>query len=246
MIFNPYGLTLALAFFIAFFLTSQRAKRRGLNSEFVWESLPWVLGFSLLGARLYHVTNFYQYYLSDPLLIPQVWLGGLGIWGGIGGGLLGLLVKFKNQRSKIKINKEGSTIPNFLTPNQLVSAYLDCAAPGIALAQAIGRLGNVWNGENLPYAYWEMATNLLIFFFLIFLERFNLDAKVEPQRRETSGRLFFLYLLCYSTARFVLEFFRLDSPWIFGPLTVAQWVSLIVILIILGWFSWIRLKKDIG
>ena len=212
---NLYGITISLAVLAAFSLTAYRARRRGLPTDFIWDSLPWVIGFGILGARLYHVFNYLSFYIDHLVLVPQIWRGGLGIYGALIGGSLGFLVF---------IRFKAGTFRKFSIFN-----YLDAAAPGIVLGQAIGRVGNVFNGENIPYAYWEMVIDLLIFLLLVCIERAQ-DAKVKRQNHNSKFKngfgLFILYLLIYSAGRFILEFFRTDSPWIAGPLTVAQWVSL--------------------
>lgn len=229
--FNPYGLTLALAIFAAYLLTAYRAQRHGLSADLVWESLPWVIGFGVLGARFYHILNFSSFYLEHPLLIPQVWRGGLGIWGGLLGGILGLAIFLRRRERRAEREKPGVIINYELLINNL----LDAAAPGVALAQAIGRLGNVWNGENLPFAWWEMGADLVIFVSLLVFEKCNENAKCKNQNGDAKvqkpPRLFAIYLLSYSAARFLFESFRSDSPWIVGPLTMAQLVSLTGFLI---------------
>lgn len=198
---NAYGFLIALGIFVAYWLTAKRAKRRGLSAEFVWDSLPWVVVFGILGARLYHVLNYWGYYSQNPTLVPQVWLGGLGILGGLGGGLIGLMFYFKIQNSNFSIYD-----------------YLDAAAPALPLAQAIGRLGNIFNSENLPYAYWEIGLDLLIFLFIVFLERVGEFREFRGIAAGFRGfSAFKFYIFFYSLGRFILEFFRRDSPWIWGP-----------------------------
>lgn len=218
MSLNLYGTTLAFAIFVAYSLTVLRASKRGLSSQFVWDSLPWVLIFGIIGARLYHVINYWNYYSQNIILIFQIWRGGLAIYGALGGGFLGVLIFFK---SKLSNSKPQSN-------KQSVLSYLDCAAPAIVLAQAIGRVGNIFNGENLPFAYWEIVTDLFIFTVLLLAEKLG-SSKVTG-----AGKLFMPYLFSYALARFVLEFFRRDSPWIFGPLTMAQWISLGILAFALG------------
>lgn len=221
--FNLYGISLSLALLTAYSLTAYRCSKRGLSSDLVWDSMPWVVFFGLIGARLYHVLNFVSFYFSNPILIPQIWKGGLGIYGGLLGGLVGWVIffKFSLRRSDLpgfaRLRAEGLT---------LIGRYLDAAAPGIALGQAIGRVGNIFNGENLPFAYWEIVTNLIIFLLLICVERFQ----GARYRMQGGGNLFLLYLLSYSVTRFILEFFRTDSPWVVGFLTMAQWISLIIVI----------------
>ena len=182
-----------------------------------------------MGARLYHVLNFLPFYLDNLILIPQVWRGGLGIYGGLVGGLLGFFVFVKLKAGSFS---EFSIVNSKLS----IVKYLNVAAPGIALGQAIGRVGNIFNGENLPYAGWEIVANLLIFGTILTYEFIynktqisNLKDQSQISKIKNEGRLFFLYLLSYSMARFLLEFFRTDSPWIVGPLTMAQWISLVVV-----------------
>lgn len=218
---NLYGLMISLALLTAYSLTAYRCSKRGLRSDLVWDSLPWVVFSGLIGARLYHVLNFLPFYLENPILIPQVWRGGLAIYGALFGGLVGLVV-FMRIRT---VNSQPKAGP----PPAEIFNYLDVAAPGIALGQAIGRVGNIFNGENLPYAEWEIAANLIIFLLLICMEKFQ----VARGKGQGGGDLFLLYLLSYSVTRFTLEFFRTDSPWIVGFLTTAQWVSLAAIIPVL-------------
>ena len=234
---SPYGLTLAFAIFVAYLFTAVRAKGRGLSAEIVWDSLPWVLFFGIAGARAYHVLNYWSYYSHNFLLIPQVWLGGLGILGGLGGGLLGLLIyffKFKKDPSLRTAQDDGGGLFR-------ISNYLDAAAPAIILGQALGRVGNILNRENLPYAWWEIILDIFIFLLLLFFEQiknkqtgkriFNFQFSIFNKFRNVS--MFKLYLFLYCLGRFGLEFLRHDSPWILGPLSVAQWVCLGVIIGIL-------------
>ena len=108
----------------------------------------------------------------------------------------------------------------------------------MALGQAIGRVGNIFNGENLPFAYWEIVADIFVFLTLIVLDQ---RSKISAKGGSASGgkiqageSLFLLYLLSYAITRFALEFFRTDSPWISGPLTMAQWISLAVIIVVLA------------
>ena len=236
---NPYGLTISLALLVAYWLTAYRAGKRGLSSDLVWDSLPWVVFSGLIGARLYHVANYLTFYIEHLTLILQIWRGGLGIYGGLAGGLLGFItfVKFKVG------NKRKFSITNDQLPMNFqfsIFNYLDAAAPGIALGQAIGRVGNIFNGENLPFAYWEIVADIFVFLTLIVLDqRSKISSKGGSasggkdqnfRSKIKNGELFYLYLLSYSVTRFALEFFRTDSPWIAGPLTMAQWVSLAIVI----------------
>jgi|GEM_PF-1554580 prolipoprotein diacylglyceryltransferase len=254
MAMSLYSATLATAIFIAYCLTAYRAKQKGLSTRIVWDSLPWVLVFGIVGARLYHVVNFWNYYSQNPVLIPQVWLGGLGIWGGIGGGFVGVVLYFclgfeRGPVQEVEIAGSGrcpdslkESSPTITSGHPLnarcgtgrslsrdVLKHLDAAAPAIALGQAIGRVGNILNKENLPYAYWEILLNLSIFLLILLLDQLREFGKVGGMfNRFRDFSMFQFYIIFYSLGRFGLEFFRTDSPWILGPLNVAQWVCLLI------------------
>ncbi len=140
-----YGIIIMLGVLAAVWVSSKEAQRRGLDSEIVWDMVPWLLILGIIGARLWHVFTpsqsmgvGFEYYLSHPLQI-LITPGGLGIPGAVIGGLVAMLVYTK---------KKGL---DFLT-------WIDIVAPGLALAQAIGRWGNFFNQElygpptNLPWA----------------------------------------------------------------------------------------------
>lgn len=219
---------------------------RKWNPEHVWNGLMWILVLGLIGARLYHILTpspsmaaigIYSPldYFRDPLQLLNFRGGGLGIYGGLAGGLLGLFIYTRRSR-----------IPTL--------EWADLAAVGLALGQAVGRWGNFFNQElygrptNLPWAVnidpiyrlpdyaaferfhpaflYESLWSLLTFFVLYWLARRRSD-------RLLPGELLALYLIAYATGRTLLELVRLDSRAIgfFGletGLAVATLVSLAV------------------
>lgn len=123
-----YGLMYAISFFLGIEIAKYFGKKRGLSSEAI-ENYAFVAMISgLLGGRFYYVLFNSSYYLSNPSKILAVWEGGMAIHGGIIGGIIGTLIygKFK------KLNP-------FLLG--------DIAAPALLLGQALGRVGNLMNGE---------------------------------------------------------------------------------------------------
>jgi phosphatidylglycerol---prolipoprotein diacylglyceryl transferase len=245
-----YGILIMLGAVAAAFLAEREARRRKINSEFVWDGLIWVLIGGIIGARLWHIfTPPPSMLVLDPTTgqyinpyfihgVPQfldiisIWKGGLGIPGAIIGG--GLALYFYCRHRKM----------SFLM-------WADIAAPGVALAQAIGRWGNFFNQElygkpsSLPWAiyidpshrvpgYTQFSTfhplflyesiwNLLNMGLLLWLGR-----KFPNKLRE--GDLFLIYLVGYPFGRFFLEFLKLDSPRV-GTININQTVMLVVMVI---------------
>jgi phosphatidylglycerol:prolipoprotein diacylglycerol transferase len=244
-----YALILMLGMGVAAWLTAIRARQHGLDADHVWNGLMWAVIPGIIGARLYHVLTptpsalvsdgspldgtplTTGYYFSHPLEILAIWHGGLGIYGAIIGGIIGVYIYAARNK-------------------QPVLKWLDLIAPAMALAQAIGRWANFVNNElygaptNLPWAIYippekrvhpyenfstfhplflyESLWNLAAFGVLLYVERRFRD-------RLRDGDLVLLYLMSYATIRFMLDFVRLDSNG-FGPITTAQFVSLVTFI----------------
>src|SRR5918995_1451455 len=135
-----YGLCIALGIIVATWLTGRELARKGYDSTLALDSLFFVIPLGFIGARVYHVVTDYGLYADDPIPgVFEVWNGGLGIYGAVAGGFIGVLL-FSWYRG--------------ISP--LVLA--DAAAPGVVLAQAIGRWGDYFNQElfgkpsELPWA----------------------------------------------------------------------------------------------
>ncbi len=223
-----YGILITLGVFAAAMLGSSEAKRRGLNPETIWDALFWVVVAGIVGARLWHIFTpppsmveigiTTEYYLTHPLEAINLRNGGLGIPGAVLGGALGLWLYCRKKKI------------SFLT-------WADMVVPGLALAQAIGRMGNYFNQEvyglptNLPwkiyidplhrvqgyesyeffhplFAY-EALWNLLNMAVLLLVARRFKDW-LKP------GDLLYFYAASYALGRFGLEFLRLDSAQVGG------------------------------
>jgi phosphatidylglycerol---prolipoprotein diacylglyceryl transferase len=123
-----YGLLIAIAALAGTFLATRVARWLNEDPEHAWSMLLIVMLFAIVGARLYHVVHLWDHYVANPEEIPQIWNGGIGIPGGIAGGALGVFLYTRSAR---------------LNPPR----WMDIAAPGLLLGQAIGRLGNFVNQE---------------------------------------------------------------------------------------------------
>ena len=220
-------------------LADREAKRRGLNSDLVWDALIWLLIGGIIGARLWHILTpppsmvaqgiTTEWYLRHPLDMLNTRMGGLGIPGAIIGG--GLALYFFTRRRKTSF-----------------AVWADLAAPALALGQAIGRWGNFVNQEvygaptNLPWAitidpqhrlseYQNIATYHPLFLYESLWNAANMVLLLwlgrKYQNRLKPGDLFITYLLVYPLGRFLLEFLRLDAAQIAG-INANQTVSLLV------------------
>ena len=249
-----YCIILMLGAVAAAFLAEHEARRRKFNPEFVWDGLIWVLIGGIIGARLWHVFTpppsmiaagfTTQYYLTHPLDLINTRLGGLGIPGAVIGGALALYLFCRRKKM------------SFLT-------WADIAAPGVALAQAIGRWGNFFNQElygkpsTLPWAVkidpinrlpgyesystfqplflYESIWNLLNMGLLLWLGR-----KYGDRLKE--GDLFLTYLVGYPVGRFFLEFLRLDAPRI-GTINTNQ-AFMAIVAVVSGFLLYWRHRKS--
>ncbi|MBK8985426.1 MAG: prolipoprotein diacylglyceryl transferase [Chloroflexi bacterium] len=228
------------------------------NPEHVWSGLIWSLILAVIGARLYHVLtpspsmsafgiNSPMDYFRNPYQMINLRNGGLGIYGGILGGFVGLAIYARRAR-----------IP--------LLGWADLAVVGLALGQVFGRWGNFFNQElygrptNLPWAVYiepiyrlpaysdygrfhpaflyESLWSLLTFFVLYTLIR-------RYDKRLLSGEVMALYFIFYAIGRSLLELIRLDSRMVnLGfvqlDMAIATFVSM---LIAVGMAAWIAIRR---
>ena len=246
---QPYGLIISLACLSSILIIIWQAKKQKQNLNVFLDSLSWVLISGLIGARVYHVIHLWSFYKQSPLSVLQFWQGGLGIYGGILGGILGLFIYSKLNNILIPARPSGGS--NFLNLADLYSF-------GLPLAQAIGRWANFINQElygyptNLPWAIYikpenklagfenyshfhplflyESLWSFMIFIILLVLAKFiSRSSRTKVRYYKKPGVLFFLYLFLYSIGRFFLEFLKPD-PWKIFNIPTAQLISLIIII----------------
>ena len=212
-----YGLFIALGIVVGAWLTSRELARKGYDGALALESLFFVVPLGIVGARLYHVVPVYSArYAAHPSTAFEIWNGGLGIYGAVAGGFLGVLL-FCWYRG--------------INP----LAFADAAAAGLVLGQAIGRWGNYFNQElfgrpsNLPWAIeitpqkrpvefadatsfhpaflYESIWDVLVCLILLYVARRLSD-------RLWNGDIFLLYLCLYSVGRFLVETLRIDDAFV--------------------------------
>ncbi len=254
-----YGIIIVAGALVGGYVASIEARRRGEEPEHVWNALTWCLIGGILGARLYHVLSspqgdvvgFQFYFVTNPFetirifgaSIPfptalMIWNGGLGIFGGVAGGVLALA---------LSASRHGLSILR----------WLDIAAPGLSLAQAIGRWGNYINQElygpptTLPWGIRIDAEYRLPQFadlsrypvqttrfhpVFLYESLWNLAAFIALmvvgrrfKDRLVDGDIASLYLILYGLGRLFIEALRPDA-WLVGGIATAQIVSAVMIV----------------
>jgi phosphatidylglycerol---prolipoprotein diacylglyceryl transferase len=235
---HMYGLMLLLGIAAAIWLTGVRWVRWGGDWDLIFRLAVWGVAFGIVGARVYHdVTSWNE--VPDTWWGPfAVWQGGLGVWGGI---LFGVLA------GAWVVRRSGNS----------VTLMMDAAAPGILLAQGIGRWGNWWNQElygkptTLPWGLKidpahrppdnvEAAT-----FHPTFLYEFVYDTLIvgvllwiDHRFRLRRPALFALYVSVYTLGRTFEELLRIDPSRHFLGQRLNFWVSLTVFVLSTAFFVW--------
>ncbi|MCU1603538.1 MAG: lgt [Modestobacter sp.] len=237
---RAYALCIIAGIVLACWIGERRWLARGGAPGDVLDIAVWAVPFGIVGGRIYHVITTPEPYFGangDPLRAFAIWEGGLGIWGAIALGGLG---------AWIGCRRRGIPLP----------AYADAIAPGIAVAQAVGRLGNWFNNElygkatDLPWALtvhrWDAsagraltgpdgAAQVLGTFHPTFLYEllWNLGVAAlvvwaDRRFRLSHGRAFALYVLAYCAGRVWIEMLRIDTAEHFLGLRLNVFTSIVV------------------
>lgn len=225
---RAYALCIIAGIFAGVWLTGRRWAARGGNRDHIADIALWAVPFGVLGGRLYHVITDPELYFAagkQPIRALYIWDGGLGIPGAVALGAVG---------AWLGCRRRGIALADFA----------DAAAPGLVLAQAIGRWGNYFNQElfgsptHLPWALlidpahrpdtspnvafyhptflYESLWDLGVMALLLWLDR-----RYRPRR----GRLFACYVLAYTAGRAWIEALRIDHANHFLGLRLNDWVS---------------------
>ncbi|TML26241.1 MAG: prolipoprotein diacylglyceryl transferase [Actinobacteria bacterium] len=234
-----YGVMLLLAIAACVALTGYRWVKWGGDWDLVFRVAVWGVAFGIVGARLYHdITSWSEVKAIDAWWAPfAVWKGGLGVWGGI---LFGVLA------GAWIVHRSGNS----------VRLFMDAVAPGLLLAQGIGRWGNWFNQElygkptSLPWglkideahrgAYIQYTT-----FHPTFLYEFIWDIVgvvilllVDRMFRIRRPALFALYVSFYCFGRFFEELLRIDPAHKYYGLRLNAYVSIVVFVLSTAFFIW--------
>ena len=242
---HAYGFILLLAIVAATALAGSLWARRGGDWDLVFRVAMWGVAGGIVGARLYHVATSWNE-VPDPKWqgVFEIWEGGLGIWGGILGGVLA---------GSVVVRRSGESVFRFL----------ECAAPGLLLAQAIGRWGNYFNQElfgvptnrawgleidpeNRPVEHAASDTFHPVFLYesLWSLLGVALLLLVLRRGRVKPPGVFCLYVAWYTFGRFFFELIRTDEAHELLGLRLNAWVSALVFTLALLAFAWSQRRDE--
>ena len=215
---HMYGIVIAFGLVLATVYGMRRARHFGLTEDHVLDGVLWVTPFAFLCARAYYCAFSWELYADNPISVFYIWQGGIAIYGGVLGAVLGILVFCRVKKISL-------------------GATLDLVLPGFLIGQAIGRWGNFFNREAFgaetdsflrmglydtitgtvtyhhPTFLYESVWNALGFVVLHFLSK----------KREYDGQIALGYAAWYGLGRFFVEGLRTDSLYLPGTeLRVSQ------------------------
>ncbi len=242
---NAYGLMIALGVIVAVRIAGRRAENKGVGTtEDISSIAMWAVPAGVMGGRAYHVLTDYQRFQGQWFDALKIWQGGLGIWGGV---------------------TVGVAVGWWCARRRGLDAWwiISCAAPAIAIAQAIGRWGNWFNQElfgrptSLPWAL-EVSNGIAVkagytagtTFHPTFLYEsvgcivlawllIRLEGRIAPAR----GRLFAWYVAGYTVLRFGTESLRIDASHNVGGMRLNQWVAIAVFAVAVLFLAVDRLRS---
>ncbi|MDO5633848.1 MAG: prolipoprotein diacylglyceryl transferase [Micrococcus sp.] len=238
-----YALCIIAGVIAALWLGSRRWAARGGPEGTVLDIALWAIPFGLIGARIYHVLTSPDVYFGpgfdgtgDPIKVFFIWEGGIGIMGAISGGAIGAWIACR--RAGVRL-----------------SAFADVVAPGILLAQAIGRWGNYFNQElfgrptDLPWAlhvdadHYNFPASLapgttfhptFLYESLWSLVGVGVLLLIDKRFRLRRGAMLFAYVIWYTAGRIWMETFRIDvvrSYTLVGlEMRLHAWIALAILV----------------
>lgn len=244
-----YALCIIAGIAIAIWLGNKRLAERdqsldGVVSEVALIAVP----AGIIGGRIYHIITSPDNYFGangDPIAALKIWQGGLGIWGAISLGALGAFYSYRRLAKTVNL-------PSF-------GVFLDAIAPGILLAQAIGRFGNwfnaelfggplnTWWGLSIPYKYRPRGYGLFETFHPTFLYEalwctILAIALIRFAKKWSAGATFVAYVGAYSLGRFFIESLRIDTAHQLAGMRINQWVSMVLVVAAAATFARIQAR----
>ena len=227
-----YGLIIATGLMLAVFYACKRSKEFGLKEDDVLDGVLWVTPFAIICARIYYCAFSWQEYAANPISVLYIWNGGIAIYGGVLGAVVGMAVFCKIKKVKF-------------------TTVLDLILLGFLIGQSIGRWGNFFNREAFgaatdsffrmglfnrvtetweyyhPTFLYESVWNAVGFVLLHFLSK----------KRKYDGQIALGYAAWYGLGRAFIEGLRVDSLW-WGPFRVSQVLAVVTCLAAVSVLFW--------
>ena len=231
-----YGLIIAIGLILALSYAGKRSKEFGLTEDHVLDGALWVTPFAFLCARAYYVAFSWEDYADKLISVLYIWEGGIAIYGGVIGAIIGMIVFSKVKKVSFK-------------------AVLDMILMVFLLGQAIGRWGNFMNREAFgaatdsffrmglfnertgaweyyhPTFLYESVWNLIGFIILISI----------CHKRKYDGQIALCYAAWYGLGRSIIEGLRVDSLW-WGPFRVSQVLAAVTCVTAVSILVWQQFK----
>ena len=231
-----YGLIIACGLLLAVMYACRRSKEFGLKEDDILDGVLCITPFAILCARIYYCAFSWDQYADDPISVLYIWNGGIAIYGGVIGAVLGVLVFCRVKKIKI-------------------ATVLDIMLLGFLIGQSLGRWGNFFNREAFgaetdslfrmgltntvtgvttyyhPTFLYESLWNAVGFLLLHFFSK----------RRRFDGQVALMYAAWYGLGRCFIEGLRMDSLW-WGPFRVSQLLAGVSCLAAVGVLAWQSFK----
>ena len=231
-----YGLIIATGLMLAVLYACRRSKEFGIKSDDVTDGVLWVTPFAILCARIYYVAFSWADYADDPISVLYIWEGGIAIYGGVIGAILGMYVFCGVKKLKF-------------------TTVLDLILMVFLIGQSIGRWGNFMNREafgaatdsffrmglfNEKTQAWEYYHPTFLYESLWNLVGFVLLASL-CSKRKYDGQIALGYAAWYGLGRTFIEGLRVDSLW-WGPFRVRQVLAAVTCLAAVSVLLWQHFK----
>ena len=220
---HMYGIVIAFGLVLAVIYAMRRAPKFGLTEDHILDGVLWVTPFAILCARAYYCAFSWELYADNPISVLYIWQGGIAIYGGVLGAVLGIIVFCKIKKLSL-------------------GATLDLVLLGFLIGQAIGRWGNFFNREAfgaetesfLRMGLFDTTTGSVVYHHPTFLYESVWNAlgfvvlHFLSKKREYDGQIALGYAFWYGLGRFFIEGLRTDSLYVPGTaIRVSQLLAAI-------------------
>lgn len=214
-----YGLIIAVGLLLAVLYCCRRSREFGLKEDDILDGVLWITPFAIVCARIYYCVFSWDEYAADPISVLYIWNGGIAIYGGVIGAIVGMAVMTRMKKIRL-------------------APVLDLVLMAFLIGQFIGRWGNFMNREAFgaptdsffrmglyntttgaweyyhPTFLYESVWNFCGFWLLHFLSK----------KRKYDGQMALSYAVWYGLGRCMIEGLRMDSLY-WGPFRVSQWLA---------------------